>query len=250
MVCRLFTLKEGAVTKGGRFFGVGVGPGDHRLLTLRAVEVLGSVDEVVAPKPTAEGSSLALGIAGRYVSPAAAVRELVFPMTRQVDELRKSWGAAAVSIAESLAAQRDVAFVTLGDPMFYSTYLYLLRELRAVRPEAVVETVPGVSSVSALAAAGNMPLGHGDGSIAVLPARHLARLEGLLDQFETVVLVKIGDRLPRVVSELKRLGLEGVSTFGSHLGQPGEQAPVSVGQVSDEMSGYMSTIIINSGTQY
>lgn len=233
------------MSRTGRFFGVGVGPGDRRLLTLRAVEVLRAADEVVAPKSSPDGDSLALGIARPFVKAAAKVSELVFPMTRSERELEEHWRASARTVVDSLRAGHDVAFITLGDPMFYSTYIYLLGAIRDLATDMAVETVPGVSAMSAMAAACNMPLGQGDGAIAVLPARLIGRLEGLAESFETVVIIKIGDRLPAVVAELKRLGLDGLSVFASYLGQAGEQAPLGVSHLSEGASGYMSTIIVH-----
>ncbi|WP_436930812.1 cobalt-factor II C(20)-methyltransferase [Halosimplex halobium] len=126
-------------------YGVGLGPGDADLVTVRGREVLESADVVYSP------GRLSRSVATEHV-PAERIGDLDFPMTRDEDELRRAWRAAAAEIAPR-ARGGTAAFVTLGDPNVYSTFGHLRRTLDAFHPEVAVETVPGVSAVTAFTTA-------------------------------------------------------------------------------------------------
>jgi precorrin-2/cobalt-factor-2 C20-methyltransferase len=126
-------------------YGVGLGPGDAGLVTVRGKQVLDSVDVVYSP------GRLSRSVATQHV-PDDRIGDLDFPMTRDEDRLRSAWKAAAAEIAPT-ARDGDAAFVTLGDPNVYSTFGHLRRTLTAFHPEVDVEIVPGVSAVTAFATA-------------------------------------------------------------------------------------------------
>lgn len=126
-------------------YGVGLGPGDVDLLTVRGAQVLDEADVVYTP------GRLSRSVALKHVS-KSRIGDLDFPMTRDEEELRRSWKEAA-SIVAPAAQEGDAAFVTLGDPTIYSTFGHLRRTLDRFHPQVAVEVVPGVSSVTAFAAA-------------------------------------------------------------------------------------------------
>ncbi|WP_123538384.1 cobalt-factor II C(20)-methyltransferase [Halosimplex salinum] len=126
-------------------YGVGLGPGDADLVTVRGKAVLQDADVVYSP------GRLSRSVATEHV-PAERIGDLDFPMTRDEDELRRAWKAAASEIAPR-AREGTAAFVTLGDPNVYSTFGHLRRTLDAFHPEVDVETVPGVSAVTAFTTA-------------------------------------------------------------------------------------------------
>jgi precorrin-2/cobalt-factor-2 C20-methyltransferase len=126
-------------------YGVGLGPGQSDLLTVRGKEVLSSVDVVYSP------GRLSRSVAVEHV-PESKIGDLDFPMTRDEERLRSAWKEAATAIAPA-AAQGDAAFVTLGDPNVYSTFGHLRRTMQAFHPEIPLEIVPGVSAVTAFATA-------------------------------------------------------------------------------------------------
>ena len=126
-------------------FGVGLGPGAPDLLTVRGKCVLERVEVVYSP------GRLSRSVALEYV-PESKLGDLDFPMTRDPEELRRAWKEAAVAVAPR-ADDCDAAFVTLGDPTIYSTFGHLRRTLARFHPDVDVEVVPGVSSVTAFAAA-------------------------------------------------------------------------------------------------
>ena len=115
--------------KTGTLYGIGVGPGDPELITLKGARVLGECRQVFVPKARGEGDSAALAIAGAHLRADAEIHELVFPMITDRKELARRWEESAGQVAAVLQAGEDACFLTLGDPLLYSTYIYLLRAL-------------------------------------------------------------------------------------------------------------------------
>ncbi|SHH01033.1 cobalt-factor II C(20)-methyltransferase [Halobaculum gomorrense] len=136
-------------------YGIGLGPGDPDLVTVRGQRVLQSVDTVYTP------GRLSRSVAVEHVD-ESALGDLDFPMTRNEDELRRAWRAAAEEVAP-VARDGDAAFVTLGDPNVYSTFGHLRRTLDAFHPGVDVETVPGVSAMTAFATALGVEIDAGSG---------------------------------------------------------------------------------------
>ena len=113
----------------GKFTGIGVGPGDPELLTLKAVRALSEADVVIAPRTEKRGDSIALSIARPHMRSGTEVLELVFPMVYQAQELSDAWIENRNIIQGRLDGGQKVVFLTLGDPMFYSTYIYVFSNI-------------------------------------------------------------------------------------------------------------------------
>jgi precorrin-2/cobalt-factor-2 C20-methyltransferase len=229
----------------GKFYGVGVGPGSPDMLTLRAKRVLESVAAVYVPRATSGGDSLARSILEGVLDPRTRFIELDFPMVRKKDALVEHWDRAAGELATRLQGGEDVAFATLGDPLLYSTYNYLLATLQARFPEIPVETVPGITSISAATALANLPLAERDETLAIIPVPgDPKKLEKVLGQFDSVVLMKIGARLGMVLEVLGRMGLKEKAVLVSRAGLPGETLVSDLSTVEDRGLGYLSIIIV------
>lgn len=176
----------------GTFYGLGVGPGGNGLLTVRAAEILRKTGVLCVPGRTAGAESLALTIARPYLAPNVPVVELVFPMSRDSAVLEQHWLAAAGKVGELLAAHEVVSFITIGDPLTYSTCVYLLSYLRRLHPDAKTEIVPGVTSFQAAAALLQLPLAEGDERLAVVTAPlGQEELAELLGRLATIVILKV-----------------------------------------------------------
>lgn len=229
-----------------RLYAVGVGPGDPELLTLRAVRILRDADVVVAPTGRAEAASYALGIvAGHLDRSRQLILERVFPMTRDEDELQPLWEATAEEVADHVRAGRTVAFVTIGDPLLYSTFLHLLRVLRAAYPEIVVEIVPGITSVGAAAAAAGVPLAMAAECLAVLPATgEDVRLRQALADFDCVVLMKVSRVFDRIYALLVELGLERHAVFVRRVGSCEEELVTDLATLVGRPLDYLSLVIV------
>jgi len=176
------------ITMNGTFYGLGVGPGDPELLTVKAVNILRTVDVIAVPESKKEAGSTAMEIAQPYLKPDVEILTLTFPMIRDVEVKNAIRRDNALKIAELLKAGRHVAFLTLGDPMLYSTYLYLLEHLTAAGIEPV--SVPGIYSFSAISNLLNLPLVKGDDSLALICEFNVEKMNSL-QSFQTVVCMKV-----------------------------------------------------------
>ena len=192
-------------------YGVGVGPGDPALLTVRATEVLRSATAVMAPAPRRGGESLALEIARTYLPSSCEVVTGHFPMTEDRDTLRAAWDDAAATLLRLAAAAPPVAFITLGDAMLYSTWSYLLAALRRLAPDVAVETVPGVTAMAACAAAVGRPLAEGREPLLVWPDEPPADPARLLELAPNVVFMKAGRHLEALADLAGESGAEAVA---------------------------------------
>ena len=238
--------------KYGKLYGIGVGPGDPKLLTLRAKEILDQVDIIFCPKGDEDGTSWARSIVEITTSAAKEFVELPFPMTRDKKVLKTHWEKAAQRIAQEIVKGKQGAFITLGDPFIYSTYIYLLRTLLQKFPNIEVETIPGVSAFNAAAARAQVPLAQGDETMAILPVRKdLRGLREALRSFDTVVLMKVGSKLDKVMTLLEEMDLLKHSVLVSHLGQPGEKMIHDLSSLNKvQREGYLSVIIVKNPTPH
>ncbi|GIJ47610.1 precorrin-2 C(20)-methyltransferase [Virgisporangium aliadipatigenens] len=227
-----------------RLIGVGMGPGDPELVTVKAVRVLSEADRVFVP--VLDGTDT--GRAEATVRAHAGhdrIERLVFALNERTDAARRErhWDAAGARIVEWLrAAGGTAAFATIGDPNVYSTFTYLSQTVHALLPEAVIETVPGVTAMQALAAAANVPLSEGTEPLTLLPLARggVAPLREALANDGSVVVYKAGRHLSEVAEAVKEAGREAV--LGTHLGLPDER----VDRLSDVdgAAPYLSTVFV------
>ncbi|MBC8120719.1 MAG: precorrin-2 C(20)-methyltransferase [Gemmatimonadaceae bacterium] len=176
----------------GKLYGIGVGPGDPELLTLKGLRILQSVPVVACPQDRRGEAGWASRIVAQYLVSTQKLRALHMPFVPEREQLEPAWAAAADLLYEDLSAGLDVAFITEGDASFYSTFTYLLGEFQTRYPHIAIEVVPGVCSPLAAAAALHMPLVIGSEVLTVMPAMHrLADLEQALLHADTVVLLKV-----------------------------------------------------------
>ena len=230
----------------GTFCGIGVGPGERGLISVAAWEFLQTCEVIFTPRAKSMGYSVARRCLPENRIPEERFREVEFAMESDRAALGSRYAEAAEAMAVELEAGRDVAWLTIGDPSTYSTYLYALRALRERLPGLTWRTWPGVTSYGALAAASGFSLGEGKERVLVLPCpEETAVLQKAIEEHEVVVLMKIGARLPAVLALLEEMGIAAYCVFGGHIGM--EDAVVRVGlggMLAEEGSGYLSTILI------
>ena len=179
------------MTKKGKLYGIGVGPGDTELLTLKAARILKEVSVVFTPKSSKEKDSIALSIVKPVLEEREDYKRLmlvtpIFPMIEDKEELEKIWTTASEMIGQYLDSGRDVAFITLGDPSVFSTYSYIQKKLIG---EYEIETVPGITSFTACAAARNKALVEQNEILSIVPKIN-DRLENVLEYSDSIVLMK------------------------------------------------------------
>lgn len=232
----------------GTFYGVGVGPGDPELVTLKAKRILTAVDVLCVPKSRMEKDSLALSVVKDVTAREYELLELEFPMSMDRSVLEQSWQSAGERVAEKLLTGQDVAFVTIGDPTLYSTFGYLLRFIKINYPQITVEIVPGVSSITACPAALQEPLVEGEDKLAVIPAAYsLDDLKNIIEVFDTVVLMKVNRRLPELIPFLRQY--DNVDTFFiSRCGYPDQFTTTKPEKVMDQELHYMSLLIVKKSS--
>ncbi len=236
--------------KYGRLIGASLGPGDPELITRRAWAALHSGARWVYPVKKAEERSYALDIVVRAgLEIPADADALVFPMTRQPEPLARAWALAAARTVTLLAEGRDVVFLVEGDASTYATFAHLARTVRELAPQVEIETIPGVSSFSAAAAELNAPLAGEDDTLAVIPAAYgVSVIDQLIDEFDTLVLLKVKPLLDDVIALLERRGLLADACLVEKIGSPEQRIVNDVAQLRGEKVAYLSLLLVrNSG---
>lgn len=227
-------------------FAVGVGPGDPELLTRKAERVLRQADVVVAPVSNPAEDSVALETVREFLDEQR--QQIVvhqFPMTSDKARLVPAWQEAAALIASHVQAGRNVAFITIGDPLFYSTFIYLLRIFRETWPHIPIEIVPGISSINASAAQALTPLVEGDECMIVIPATGgVEKIMEALAQYETVVLLKVKPVYGEIIALIRQAGREEGTLFVERVGSPRQRILTDFGEIAAHKPEYLSLMII------
>lgn len=229
-----------------RLVGVGMGPGDPELVTVKGVRVLEAADLVVVPvmDPLEQGRAEATVRAN--VTHDRLLR-LVFALDDRggpTEQRFAAWEAAADAVADHLRSRSGtVAFATIGDPNVYSTFAYLADAVRERVPDVVVETVPGITAMQDLASRSGTVLCEGTESLALLPlTAGVPAFEEALAHFDTVVAYKGGRRMPAVLEVLRAQGRLDDAVFGSALGLADEQ--VGPAAAVEGEAPYLSTVLV------
>jgi len=227
----------------GNFYGIGLGPGDPELITLKALHTIQRADCIFVPKSDSKEDSLALEIVKDYVK-GKKIIEQIYPMTKDKETLNTAWLKAAEEIHNEVKKGYDVVYLTLGDSMTFSTYIYLLRHLNTMLPEKAIHTIPGITSYNAAACAANFPLLTGDEKLAVIPIpKDIAELRPILESFDTVVMMKVAKKLDEVIQLLEDMKLSRNALFASYIGQKDAYLTCDIVSLKGSGRGYMSVLI-------
>jgi len=207
----------------GTLYGIGVGPGDPELLTLKAVKVLGEVSHVFAASSSKNDYSLAESIVAAHLPPGVPVDRLSFPMTYNPESLEDAWSSNCEKITRILLQGCNVAFLTIGDPLTFSTFIYIMRKIEKRLPDVEIKIVPGITAYQAAAACARLPLAEGEESFAVMSmAKGESRLKRAVEFSENVVLMKTYKQFPKILDQIREEGLEERCWLISRCGLEGE----------------------------
>ncbi|NNG02115.1 MAG: precorrin-2 C(20)-methyltransferase [Desulfobacteraceae bacterium] len=228
----------------GTLYGIGVGPGDPDLISVKAVKILKRVSVVFAASSSKNRHSQAVNIARPHIPADAQVRMLGFPMTTVRDEVEKAWITNAKTIIEVLNRGEDAAFLTLGDSMTYSTYGYVLPYIQQLAPDIPIETIPGITAYQAAAARLNQPLVEGEQSLLLLSGAHGGdRLRQFNEKPDTVVMMKAYKNVGDIVTALDECNMGKSSTGICKCSLPNEEIVEDIHDLTTRPPGYWTLII-------
>ncbi|HEX3414490.1 MAG TPA: precorrin-2 C(20)-methyltransferase [Stellaceae bacterium] len=223
----------------GRLYGLGVGPGDPELLTLKALRLLRAVPVVAYPAPE-HGDSFARSIVAAWIEGHQREIAIRFPMRPGPPPVEIYDSAAAVLAAE-LDDGRDVALLCQGDPLFYGSFINVFTRLAG---QYQIEIIPGVSSLSACAAVAAIPLVSRDDALAVIPATlDEDQIAARLAESDAVAIVKLGRHISKVCRVLDRLGLLDGAVYIEHATLPTQRvAPLA--RINPDLAPYFSMVLL------
>lgn len=222
----------------GKLYGIGVGPGDPELLTLRAVRLIKECDVIAVPGKQKE-ETVAYKIVKQAV-PEIAEKECLevdMPMTKDKEKLAQSHKAAFEKVSQVLDAGKNIAFLTLGDPCVYSTYIYIHQRIQQAGYET--EIVSGIPSFCAVSARLNQGLVERSEMLHVIPSSY--GIEEGMKLSGTRVLMKAGKKMGQVKEQLKKMNVQ--ASMIENCGMENEKIYHSIEEIPEE-AGYYSLIIV------
>lgn len=232
----------------GTLYGASLGPGDPDLITRRSWALLQSDAYWTYPVKKKNGSSYALQIAlqAGLTTPENS-SELIFPMTHDKEILAKYWLQAAQTVIDILQQGHDVIFLVEGDASTFSTFQHLAKTVKCLDENIGVETIPGVTSFNAAAARAEMPLADTDDTVAIIPAGYgLDMIDSLLNDFDTLVLLKVKPILDDIIDLLQQKDLISNSCFIEKAGSTEERIIHDVASLHGQKVNYLSLIMISN----
>ncbi len=229
----------------GILYGIGVGPGDPELLTLKAHRILTSCSVVAYPAPD-DGDSFARTIVAQYISEEQTEIPIVIPMRVERFPAASVYDEKAAEISEFLRAGKDVVVLCEGDPFFYGSFMYLFERLSG---EFTCEIVPGVSSLMASAAALQRPLAARSDVLTVVPAPVSDEVfEARLNSGDAIAVIKIGRHFSRIRALIEKAGLLDRAGYLERVTLDNQQV-MPLSQAEEEKAPYFSMILIYKGAE-
>jgi precorrin-2/cobalt-factor-2 C20-methyltransferase len=233
----------------GTLYGIGVGPGDPELITVKAVRILKQVARVFAAASTTNSHSLAEKTITPYLRAGTPMVRLDFPMTRDRGVLTEAWQGNGRLILEAVEAGEDVALVTLGDPMTYSTFGYMMSTISKMKPDLPIRIIPGVTSFQAASAAAGWVLAEGEESLTVVSgALGAERLKEVIEHTDNVVILKVYRHYGEILQALKELNLTGRSVLVSRCGLEDERIVWNPTEGLEGIPPYLSLLLVKKRT--
>ena len=226
----------------GTLYGLGVGPGDPELITLKALRILERTSVLAYPAPE-EGESLVRGIVAGHLDGHHQEICIRMPMTAARFPAQEVYDRAVAELGRHLDAGRDIAVLCEGDPFFYGSFMYMFGRMAA---RHAVEVVPGVSSLMACAATLGAPLAARNDVLTVVPATLSGEmLERRIRDVDAVAVVKVGRHLPKVRAVIESMGLTANARYVEHATMASERI-LPLADVADGTAPYFSMILLHA----
>jgi len=230
----------------GTLFGIGVGPGDSELIPIKAVRILKQVDIVFTASSTKNDYSLAAEIADAHIPKNTRIEKMAFPMRKNEMVMKEAWRRNAGRIAEVLESGCNAAFLTLGDPLTYSTYGYIVRFLKAGWPHLAISTIPGITSYQAAAAAINRPLVEGEESLLIMSGVHGGdQFQKMSVKPDNVVFLKAYRNVDGICHALRKAEMIAGSVAVSNCSKDNETIYTDLELLGQQQPNYWTLIIAN-----
>jgi precorrin-2 C(20)-methyltransferase len=229
--------------KKGKLYGIGVGPGDSKLMTVKAVELLQSADMIITPKTEKKDGSVAFHIASPYIPKTAEILPMVFQMNTDMAAVERQWEENRKIITEKLDEGKNLVFLTLGDPMLYSTYMYIFRAFEGTEYEA--ETIPGIPAFLGIASYIGMPVAEWEENVLIIPATASPeKIDRALAAADHAVIMKVYKNWGYIQSELRKHHMIKKAVMVSRAGLPDEIIQRDLDSLpADYKPNYLSTIL-------
>jgi len=232
--------------------GIGVGPGDPDLLTVKAVKAINNADIIMCPASNEDRPSIALSVVSSLIdkSKNQDIVKLIFPMTKDKDVLEATWKKNAKIMAETVLSGKNVVYLTVGDPYLYSTWIYMHKDLKENYPDMDISVIPGIVSMFTFAAKVGVSIAEGAEKVAIIPSCYdLSSVKEIAKHSETMVFLKDGRYFDKVIEVLKESGFPDDSIFaiGQDLGTDHEIIrKLTLGEVNDDTltTKYFSILVV------
>ena len=225
--------------KKGKFYGIGVGVGDPENITVKATKKLHEVDVIVLPEAKSGEGSTAFNIVKEYVKAGVEQMFLEFPMIKDVEARKVFRKNNADKISAELEKGKNVAFLTIGDPMTYSTYTYVLEH---IADDVEVETIAGITSFNSIAARLNVPLMIGDEDLKVVSVNRKTDIYKEIENNDNLVLMKISRNFEKIKKAIIETGNKENAVIVSDCGKENEVVYWDIESVEEVP--YFSTMIL------
>jgi len=219
--------------------GIGVGPGDPELLTVKAVKAIQNADIIMCPASKEDRPSIALSVVSSLIdkSKNQEIVKLIFPMTKDKDVLEATWKRNAKIMAETVLFGKNVVYLTVGDPFLYSTWIYMHKDLKENYPDMNISVIPGIVSIFTFAAKVGVSVAEGAEKVAIIPSCYdLSSVKEIAKHSESMIFLKDGRYFDQVIKVLKESGFPDDSIFaiGQDLGTENEIIrKMTLGEVND-----------------
>ena len=232
--------------------GIGVGPGDVDLLTVKAVKAIQNADIIMCPASKEDRPSIAFTVVSPIIdkSKNQEIVKLIFPMTKDKDILEATWKKNAKIMAETVLTGKNVVYLTVGDPFLYSTWIYMHKDLKENYPEMDISVIPGIVSMFTFAAKVGVSIAEGAEKVAIIPSCYdLSSVKEIAKNSESMIFLKDGRYFDKVIEVLKESGFPDDSIFaiGQDLGTENEIIrKMTLGEVNDSSltTKYFSILVV------